>query len=145
MSPRARDEPIAAARFTLTIDGADLVSFSELGGLVSGFDPSQLESTPAALKKLPGKRTPPTVILQRGMTKNIELSAWHEAALAGAARFRKKAVLTMFAADGSELARWNLESAWPAKLEIGALKDGAGEVLMETVTIVCERIQRISV
>jgi hypothetical protein len=35
--------------------------------------------------------------------------------------------------------------AWPSKLEIGALKAGSSEVLMETVTIVSERIQRVSV
>lgn len=29
-------------------------------------------TTSGPLKKLPGKRTPPTVMLKRGMTKNIE-------------------------------------------------------------------------
>jgi hypothetical protein len=30
-------------------------------------------------------------------------------------------------------------------LEIGGLKAGSSEVLMETVTLVCEHIQRVSV
>jgi hypothetical protein len=37
-----------------------------------------------------------------------------------------------------------MEHAWPAKIEIGALKAGASEVLMETVTIVCESLQRVA-
>ena len=37
-----------------------------------------------------------------------------------------------------------MEHAWPAKIEIGALKAGASEVLMETVTFVCEHIQRVA-
>jgi hypothetical protein len=43
------------------------------------------------------------------------------------------------------VARYHLTEAWPAKIEIGALKAGASEVLMEKVTIVCEFIQRTSV
>jgi hypothetical protein len=34
--------------------------------------------------------------------------------------------------------------AWPSKLEIGALKAGSSEVLWETVTLVCEMIQRVA-
>jgi hypothetical protein len=39
--------------------------------------------------------------------------------------------------------RYHLENAWRAKLEIGALR--ADSVLMETVTIVCDNLQRVSV
>jgi phage tail-like protein len=135
-------------RFSLVSDGKEVGSFAELGSLVSGIDPSELEATTTAaarLKKLPGKRSPPTVILKRGMTKNIELAAWHEAALAGAAGSRKTAELVMFAPDGAPVARWHFEHAWPAKLEIGALKPGSSEELTETVTIVSDKIHRVSV
>ena len=42
------------------------------------------------------------------------------------------------------MARYHLEMAWPSKLEVGGLKAGASEVLMETVTLVCEHIQRVA-
>ena len=42
------------------------------------------------------------------------------------------------------VARYHLENAWVSKIEIGALKAGASEVLMETVTIACETLQRIA-
>jgi phage tail-like protein len=51
----------------------------------------------------------------------------------------------MYQADGKPVARYHLEMAWPSKIEIGALKAGASEVLMETVTIVAEHIQRVAV
>ncbi len=57
---------------------------------------------------------------------------------------RKTADLTMYSVDGSPVARFHLENAWPAKIEIGALKAGSSEVLMESVTIVCEQIQRVA-
>ena len=50
----------------------------------------------------------------------------------------------MYNVDGKPVARYHLEHAWPAKIEIGALKAGASEVLMETVTMVCEHIQRVA-
>jgi phage tail-like protein len=134
-------------RFSLLSGGDEIGSFAELGTIVSGIDPSELEATTTAptLKKLPGKRTPPTVVLKRGMTKNIELSAWHEAALAGASGARKSAELVMFAPDGAPVARYHLVNAWPAKLEIGALKAGSSEELTETVTIVSDKIHRVAV
>ena len=57
---------------------------------------------------------------------------------------RRSCSLVMYAADGKPVARYHMEHAWPAKIEIGALKAGASEVLMETVTLVCEHIQRVA-
>ena len=51
----------------------------------------------------------------------------------------------MYNAVGEPIARYQLTNAWPAKLEIGALKADAGSVLLETVTLVCERLRRVSV
>ena len=94
---------------------------------------------------MPGKRKPPHVVLKRGKNSSMELWAWHEAVLMGdIVAARKSCSLVMYNYDGKPVARYHLEHAWPAKLEIGALKAGASEVLMETVTIVCENIQRVA-
>jgi phage tail-like protein len=141
----ATNDPLPApARFALTVDGNEIASFSELGGVISGIDPSQLELNAGSLK-LPGKQTPPTVTLKRGMTRDTVLWTWHEAALGGDAGARKNAYLVMYATDGSPVARFYLENAWPSKVEIGGLKAGASEVLLETVTLVCERLERVPV
>jgi hypothetical protein len=47
--------------------------------------------------------------------------------------------------DGSPVARYHLENAWPSKLELSGLKAGASEVLLERATVVCEHLQRASV
>ena len=57
---------------------------------------------------------------------------------------RKNASLVMYDYEGKPVARYHLTNAWPSKIEIGALKAGASEVLIETVTIVAERIERVS-
>ncbi len=45
---------------------------------------------------------------------------------------------------GKPVARYLFENAWPAKIELGAVKAGAGEVLMETVTLTAESLQRVA-
>ena len=122
---------LTAARFELTIDGHSLATFSELVAISS-------TATPAGIK--------PTVTLRRAMTRNIEIAAWHELVILGdVAAARKSVSMTIYAADGNPVARYHLTDAWPAKLEITTLKAGASEVLMETVTLTCEFIQRVSV
>jgi len=141
-------EPLTAARFELTIDGHSLAVFSELVGISSSVDIEHIRldtNRKHKLKKLPGKRTPPTVTLKRGMTRNIELAAWHELVILGDVAARKNVTLTMYDVTGDPVVRYHLTNAWPSKLEIGALKAGASSVLLETVTLVAEFIQRVSV
>jgi phage tail-like protein len=142
-------DALTAALFELSIDGHSMAQFSSLSGISSSIDVVdfiQSDGKENILKKLPGRRTPPTVVLERGMTRNIEMAAWHELVVLGdVAAARKSCSLTMFNTKREPVARYHLTEAWPSKIEIGALKAGASEVLIEKVTIVCEFIQRTSV
>jgi phage tail-like protein len=144
----ADGEAITAARFSITIDGYEIASFSELQGITTSVEVVDYLSSSdkdLILKKLPGKRNPPTVVLKRGKNNSMELWGWHEAVLFGnMAQARKSCSLVMYNVEGKPVARYHLEHAWPAKIEIGSLKAGASEVLMESVTIVCEHIQRVA-
>ncbi len=60
------------------------------------------------------------------------------------AQARKSCTLTRFNNVGEPVARYFFENAWPAKIELGAVKAGAGEVLMETVTLTAESLQRVA-
>jgi len=148
LGPNQPSDALTAARFSITIDGYEIASFAELLGITTEVEAVELmESTDKSvvLKKLPGKVKPPTLVLKRGKNTSMELWAWHEAVLNGdIVAARKSCSLVMYSTDGKPVARYHLEHAWPAKLEIGALKAGASEVLMETVTLVCEHIQRVA-
>ncbi|HET6342028.1 MAG TPA: phage tail protein [Gemmatimonadota bacterium] len=110
----------------LSADGVEIAQFSELADIKT-------------------RAKPPTIVLKRGKAKGRELQAWHEAVRMGdMAAARKSASLVMYDYDGKPVARYHLENAWPSKIEIGGLKAGSSEVLMETVTLVCEDIQRVS-
>src|SRR3712207_6533250 len=142
------NDALTAARFSVTIDGYEIASFSELQGITTEVEPvAFMESTDKEIvyKQLPGRATPGKIVLKRGKNQSMELWAWHEAVLLGnIVAARKSCSLIMYNYDGAPVARYHLENAWPAKLEVGGLKAGASEVLMETVTIVCERIQRVT-
>jgi phage tail-like protein len=138
----------AATRFSLTVDGVEIAHFSELVELSSGVDPSELSLGPtqkrgAGARKLPAKRSPPTVTLRRAETNDLGLFDWHHDSL-GRRAARRDAVLVIYDVDGDAIARYHLESAWPAKIVISGLKAGASEVLFETVTLTCEDIQRVA-
>lgn len=139
---------LTATRFALTIDGTEIASFSELAGITSEVAPTAyMTSTDKAtiLKKLPGARKPPTLVLKRGMTGGMELYAWHQAALLGDInRARKNCTLTIYDSAGEPVAKYVLFNAWPFKLEVGALKAGSSEVLSETLSLTAERIQRMA-
>jgi phage tail-like protein len=136
---------LTAARFSITVDGYSIASFSELVGIASEVEPLDSADQVVDTRKLPGRRKPPTVTLRRGQTSELELWAWHEAVVSGdVAAGRKDCTLVMYAVDGKPVARYYLEHAWPSKLEVGALKAGPAEALYETVTLVCERLQRLA-
>jgi phage tail-like protein len=143
----ASQSALIPVRFELTIDGHSLAVFSELVSIASVVEVADAVSsspTETILKKLPGRRVPPTVTLKRGMTRNIEMAAWHELVILGdVAAARKSCSLTMFNVKGDPVARYHLTDAWPQKVEVGmAVSSG---VLMETVTMTCDFIQRVSV
>jgi phage tail-like protein len=142
------NDALTAARFSLTIDGVEIGQFSELAGINSEVEAVELMETNGDqlfLKKLPGKRKPPTVTLKRGKNKDMGVFAWHQSVVEGQlAAARKSCTLTMYATDGTATAKYYLESAWPSKVEISGLKAGASEVLYETVTLTCEDIQRVA-
>jgi phage tail-like protein len=57
---------------------------------------------------------------------------------------RRSVSLTAFNTEGTPVAKWWLEKAWPTKLDVGGMKAGATQTLVETVTLTAEYIQRVA-
>jgi len=137
------EQPIAASRFSITIDGVEIASFSELGSIVSAVEvapPTSAMPSGAVVKTA-------TVTLRRGLTRGIEVWAWHEmVARSGPGAARKNGSLVMYDQSNKPVARFYLENAWPAKVELepGLAAKGPADTPMESVTLVCEHIQRVA-
>ncbi len=83
--------------------------------------------------------------LKRGMNGSLALWAWHETVRTGSMNAaRRSCSLTMFNAEGQPVAKYWLEKAWPSSIDLAGLKAGASEVLLETVTLTADYIQRVS-
>ncbi|MGH7572118.1 MAG: phage tail protein [Gemmatimonadota bacterium] len=134
--PGIQNDAQTAARFSITVDGVEVAAFSELAGISSSVEPVEF-------------------VLKHGKATGPAMWAWHEAVQAGnMATARKSAALVMYDYNGRPVARYHLENAWPSKVEaVGNVSDPEflkarasrwGEVAMETVTIVSERIQRVA-
>lgn len=125
-----------ANRFSVTINGVEISSFAEAS--------------------IDGRAKPPRIVLKRGKDNSMELRAWHEAARTGQVTgARKSASLVVYNYDGKPVARYRLVNAWPSTIETGGQESGAGKVavetlelahggFLETVTIVAEKIERVS-
>jgi phage tail-like protein len=133
------ESPITAARFGITVDGVQIAQFSELLRL-AGSSTDYVESGQDALllDALVAKRTPPEMTLRRPRSSDLKLQSWYHS------KVRKTCKLTIHSTTGSRVATYSLTQCWPKTLEFGGFKAGGSRQMMETVTIVAERIQRVS-
>ncbi len=131
----AQTDNVDGLRLVLEIDGKPAVVFSELVGLVSEIS-GRPKTEPTAA---------PKVTLRRQADENMVLWDWQKEVRANSRIGKKSADLSVYSTNGDLVYRYHLTSAWPQKIEIGALKAGASEVLMETLTMTCEHIQRVAV
>jgi phage tail-like protein len=133
------ESPITAARFGITLDGVQIAQFSELLKL-AGASTEFVESGQDALllDALVARRTPPEITLRRSRGSDMTLLSWHHS------KVRKTCRLAIHNTTGTPVATYSLTQCWPKTLEFGGFKAGGRTQTMETVTIVAERIQRVS-
>jgi phage tail-like protein len=143
------NDALTAARFELSIDGHSMAVFSELAGITTEVEtvdyvPSG-EHESVFLNRFAAVRKPIKVRLRRARSNNMDMWTWHEAATLNPRRPPKKVHLHLYEGPEKPPARYCLENAWPSKIEIGGLRAGGTASAMETVTMTCEFIQRVSV
>ena len=134
------DPPPTVAVAELSANGVVVAFFKDVH-IASGYAASELELGPKGTT-LPVKRRPPSILLSHGMTTDMELSAWHEAALAGEASGKRNAVLTLYASDFTPVARWTLSNAWPSRYDLDG--DLGGDPPIESITLVGDLLHRVS-
>jgi phage tail-like protein len=144
----SNNDAIAARNFAIEIDGTTIAQFTELSGLTSEMDVTELKENGAdgklVIKKIPGAHKPPTLTLKRAKNVSMDLYKWHKAALDGKIKeARKTGSVILYDYEAGEIARWNFVNAWPSKLTTSGLKAGSNELVTEEATIVMESLERI--
>src|SRR3981189_154899 len=78
----SNNDAIAARNFAIEIDGTTIAQFTEVGGLTSEMDVTELkENGPDGkliIKKIPGAHKTPTLTLKRAKTVSMEISNWNK-------------------------------------------------------------------
>src|SRR5260370_11222683 len=88
------NDAIAARNFAIEVDGTTIAQFTELSGLTSEMDVTELkENGPDGkliIKKIPGADKTSTLTLQRAKYLSLELYKWPKAALDGKVKEARK-------------------------------------------------------
>lgn len=137
------EDPIANYAYQVDVDGQTLAQFKEVSGLSTEISVIEhRENKPGALpvmRKVPGAQKVGDVTLKRGKTDNQGFWEWIKKVQEGKIdEARSGASIALFSYERGEVARYNLENAWPSKVNIGQLEAGGNSVLIEEVTIVHE-------
>ena len=117
--------------FGLEFDGVNIALIDVVGLVLSVFGLGRPSDPPQ----------PATVTLVRGLTSDRRFVQWvQEAHGRGPGHTARRATIVVFAHDGSPVARYHLENAWPSKLEIGTLKASDTSVVAERLTLTFDRV-----
>jgi len=138
----SRNDPFAAFNFLVEIDGVTQAGFSECSGINTETDPIEYRNgnEDITVRKLPGLKKFGNITLKRGYTDTKELWEWRKKVLDGKTERKSGAVVLLNEARQPAL-RWNFFEAWPRKWEGPSFNAKNNEVAIETLEIVCERME----
>jgi phage tail-like protein len=147
-----RDSTLMSATFEIEYNGKTAL-FSELAGITSELE--QAEYMEAGLHgpmfgRFIGRAKPPTVTLKRSMTKGGGNSAttwiwaWHAEARTGVSTAYRDVSLKLYGAGSKEpVKQYAMTNAIPTKVELNGMKAGGTEVVLQTLTIMCDAIEEV--
>jgi phage tail-like protein len=143
----ARQDPLRNFRFRLEIDGLTIAGFSEVVIGETAVDAIDYRegTDPTHVRKLSGLSKFGNITLKRGVTSSLDLWNWHKQVLDGqVSKARKNVAIVVEDETGADKARFVVTGAWPTKYSIGNLDARGNEVLIETLELVNEGIERVS-
>lgn len=144
--PEARVlDPAVAFRFEVFARNANL-GFSKVSGLREESEVIEYRegTDPIQHRKIPGLRTFPNLVLERGVGPGQELVAWRDDVIA-CREFRSQVQVKVKNCDGTDARLYSFERAWPVALEFTDLDAGASEVQIEMMELAHEGRVDISI
>jgi phage tail-like protein len=146
----ARLDPLRNFRFRLEIDSIAQAGFSELkiGETSIGVVEYREGTDPPHVRKLSGLTKYGNVTLKWGLTvgaNSLDLFKWHADVASGQIKNkRKKVVIVVQDEAGVDQARFVVSGAWPVKYDPSNLDAKGNEVLIETLELANEGIERVN-
>jgi phage tail-like protein len=143
------EDPLVGSSFSLEVQGVIQGFFTEVSGLGSEHEIIEHkvvdEKGHDLVQKIPGRLKWGDITLKRGITKNLDVWDWRKQVEDGkVTEARSNGSIIMYNQEGTEVARWNFEKAWPSKVSGPSLKSDSNDLGIEEMVIVHENIERVS-
>ena len=138
-----RNDPFTAGNFRVEIQGITATSFIEVQGLTTSIDVVEYRAGDAKTnseQKLPGLSKFSNVTLKRGLTRDLSLWNWINAALSGNVN-RTSVVITLLDQADNPVLRWGLRNAWSCRWSGPVLIAGSSDVAIEELVLAYERLE----
>jgi len=145
-----REDPLVAFKFGLEIEGKLSGLFTNVSGIGSETEVisqkvQNAETGEDLVQQIPGRLTWTPITLKRGVTSSMDIWEWRQMVVEGKIDdARTNCSITAYNQANEEIARWNLENAWPSKVIGPEMDSGSTTYMMEEVTIVHEGVIRVS-
>jgi phage tail-like protein len=148
MATGNRSDPLVGYHFHVEIDGISQAQFRECSGLDSENEIIEYKEAgkdgQTFIRKQPGALKWSNIVLKRGITDVMELWEWRKLVEQGKVDdARKSGSIVLYNQANEEVARWNFQEGWPAKITGPQPKADGNEVAVEEVTIAHEGIERV--
>jgi len=137
-------DPYRAFNFKLEIGGVTEGHFTEVTGLGAKVTPISYREAgnSQVVHYVPGRVEYSEITLRYGLTRSRELFDWFKTGVVGHVQ-RKNLSIVLFDGDGTtEVMRWNLVNAWATEWRGSILDAHSQEVAIESLTLVCESMDR---
>jgi phage tail-like protein len=142
----SRHDPLRGSRFRVEIDGIAAASFSEveIGATTTDAIEYREGTDPTQLRKVPGLTRFGNVVLRRGVTTSLELVQWQRQVGDGQiGAGRRNVVVVVEDETGADVLRFVVSNAWPVKIGVSRLDAASAEILIESVELANEGIERV--
>lgn len=140
-------EVVGALRWYLEIDSITEGVFKEVTGLDSETEVIENRVTGKngnlIIHKVPGALKWSNIVLRRGVTDDTKIHDWRKKIEDGQIEAnRKNGSITLYAPDGTAVAKYTFKRAWPCKFKGPALDSSKNELAIEELELAHEGLER---
>ena len=144
-----RRDPLITPRFTVKFGNKLQGSFRECTVVTAEHEPAEYkfadEKGQPGYYAIPGRMKFGRITLKRGLTDDMSAWKWRKEVEDGNIKgARANGSILMYDQDGTPLAEFSFENAWPLKVSGPAPNANSNDIAMEEVEIICEKIWRAS-
>lgn len=145
-----RRDPLIAARFTAKFGSKLQGAFRECTIVSAEHEPAEYKFSDGdkgepGYYAIPGRMKFGRITLKRGLTDDMSAWKWRKEVEDGnISSARTNGTILMRDQNGTPVAEFNFENAWPLKVSGPTPKGDSNELAMEDIELICERVTRVS-